>query len=121
VAYVRYAILAFISVCLIAVALANRGDVTVSLLPAGLMDFVRFPESVNSVTVPLFIVMFAGIILGVLLGFVWEWLREHKHRASAAGHMRENRCLSREVARMRKGPGEDDDVLALLENTGSSR
>ncbi len=119
--YVRYAILTLIAVCLIAVALANREIVTLSLLPAGLTALVRFPENINSVTVPLFIVIFAGIIVGVLLGFVWEWLREHKHRASAAGHRRENERLSREVARMREGRAEEDDVLALLENTGSSR
>ncbi len=120
-AYVRYTILTCISVCLITVALANRDPVTLSLLPDGLLDLVRFPAELNSVTVPLFIVIFAGIIAGVLLGFVWEWLREHRHRAEAASQRRENERLNREFARMRSKREEDDDVLALLEDAGSSR
>ncbi len=120
-AYIRYTILTCISVCLITVALANRDPVTLSLLPAELADLVGLPVGLNSVEVPLFIVIFAGIIAGVLLGFVWEWLREHKHRVEAASQRRENERLNREFARMRKKPNEDDDVVALLESSGSSR
>ena len=119
--YVRYAILTCISVCLITVALANRDLVTLRLLPEGLADLARYPAGLNSITVPLFIVIFAGIIAGVLLGFVWEWLREHKHRAEAVSQRRENMRLNREFEKMRASQGEDDDVLALLEETGSSR
>jgi len=121
VAYVRYAILTCVSVCLVTVALANREFVTLSLLPEGVMDLVRFPAALNSVTVPLFIVMFAGIIAGVLLGVVWEWLREHKHRAEANSQRRENERLNRQFAGTRAERVENDDVVALLENAGSRR
>ncbi len=120
-AYVRYSILTCISVCLIVVALANRELVTLSLLPAELAELAGVPAGLNSVRVPLFIVIFAGIMAGVLLGFVWEWLREHKHRAEAASQRRENQRLNREVARMRTEQAEDDEVLALLEDSGTSR
>ena len=95
---------------------------TLRLLPEGLANLARYPAGLNSITVPLFIVIFAGIIAGVLLGFVWEWLREHKHRAEAVSQRRENVRLNREFEKMRTSQrGEDDDVLALLEEAGSSR
>ena len=92
--YIRFAVLAIIAVAMITVALANRGAVTLNLLPEALAELIRFPATSNSVTLPLFVVIFAGILGGVLLGFVWEWLREHKHRAEAASRRRENAQLN---------------------------
>lgn len=120
--YIRYAILAAIAVIMITVALANRGPVTLNLMPEGLAQLVRYPAAANSITLPLFLVIFAGIVAGILLGFVWEWLREHKHRAEVARQKRENARLSREMARVKTSsaaPG--DDVLALLEDGGAAR
>jgi len=119
--YIRYGVLAIIAVAMITVALANRGSVTLNLLPEGLAELVRLPVSSNTITLPLFVVIFAGILGGVLLGFVWEWLREYKHRAEAARGRRENAQLSREVAQMRDHKAEGDDVLALLEDGGTAR
>ncbi|MCP3972640.1 MAG: LapA family protein [Rhodobacteraceae bacterium] len=119
--YIRYGILAVIGALLITVALANRGPVTLQLLPGGLAELLRFPAALNSVTLPLFLVIFAGIVAGVLLGFVWEWLREHKHRAEAARGRRETERLGREVSKMRTDKAEGDEVLALLEEAGPTR
>lgn len=113
--YIRYAVLAAIAVVLITVALANRATVTLNLLPDGLAELVRFPAELNSVSLPLFLVIFAGVIAGILLGFIWEWLREHRHRAEAATHRRENARLTREVAKIKTDKAEGDDVLALLD------
>ena len=33
---------------------------------------------------PLFILLGLAIGLGLMLGFIWEWLREHSYRAEAA-------------------------------------
>ena len=111
--YIRYAILAVIAVCLITLAMANRAPVTLNLLPEDLSLMLGFGRSV---TLPLFIVILGGVVIGLLLGFVWEWLREHKHRAEAAAQRREKERLAREVGRIKsENPGADDDVLALLE------
>ncbi len=111
--YIRYAFLAAIAVILITVALANRGTVTLHLLPEKVSGFLGLSWTV---TLPLFIVIFGGIIAGILIGFVWEWLREHRLRADAVAAKRERDRLAREVDRL-KGPGPDsgDDVLALLD------
>lgn len=119
--YLRYAILAAIAVCLVTVALANRGPVTLQLLPQEVATLLGYPQSLNAITLPLFLVIFLGLLSGVLLGFVWEWLREHKHRADASTQRREKERLAREVKRLNKDKAKGDDVLALLEDGGSAR
>jgi len=112
--YLRYAFMLTLAICLIAVALANRQDVTLTLLPEGLARIVGVNQSVQ---LPMFIVIFGGILTGLMVGFVWEWLREYKHRAEAAAKTAEAARLERELTKVRRKTGEGrDDVLALLED-----
>lgn len=111
--YIRYLFLAVIGLGLITVALANRQAVTLHIVPGELSGF--FPVT-NEFTLPLFLVIFASIIVGLLIGFVWEYFREYKHRADAGRRKREVNRLEREVQGLRDKTGEGkDDVLALLE------
>jgi len=117
--YLRYAFLIVLAICLLIVALANRDPVTLHVLPSELADFAGWAPSVS---VPLFIVIFGGIVAGVMIGFIWEWFREHKHRAEAATQRRERERLEREVDRLKPhAETQDDDVLALLESPGAAR
>ncbi len=110
----RLIFLALLGLALLAVASANRAPVTVNLLPAEIDEFFGFGLSMQ---LPLFLPIFAGVVAGLGIGFVWEWLREAKHRSAAAGHRREAARLAREVDRL-KGDREEpqDEVLALLED-----
>jgi len=65
----------------------------------------------------LFIVIFGAIISGLFIGFVWEYMREYKHRAAASQHRREKNQLAREVSKLKvdKAKSEGDEVLALLD------
>ena len=119
--YIRYAFLAILAICLITMALANRQLVTLQLLPADLAALVGYS---GSLTVPLFLVIFAGIVAGVLIGFVWEWMREAKHRAAAGTERREKEKLKREVRKLKTRNAADrdgDDVLALLDDSAATR
>ena len=116
--YIKYLFLAVIGIALITVALANRGFVTLRLLPEALGNLFGYTGQIQ---LPLFVVIFGGIVVGLLIGFVWEWLREHKHRAAAARKAREVGQLSREVSRLKEAPGQKDDVLALLEEAEKAR
>lgn len=111
--YMRFIILAILALALVLVAMANRSVVSVQVLPADLAALI----GVNwALQLPLFLVIFASIILGLLIGFVWEWLREHKHRVTATRSSKTVTKLERELAAMRDAtslPG--DDVLAMLE------
>ena len=111
--YIRYAFLAAVAIVLVSVALANRGMVTLQLLPSGLSELLGLQREIS---LPLFIVIFGGIVAGLVLGFVWEWLREHKHRAEAAAKDREVKRLERELKRTQSERDKDkDEVLAILD------
>lgn len=108
-----------LAVVLVTVAMANRNPVTLTLLTPELAEFARFNWQQE---VPLFLVVFGGIAVGLLIGFFWEWLRESKHRQEVAKRQSQVRTLNRELKRLRgeKTAGQDD-VLALLEDTSSRR
>ncbi len=116
--YIRYGFLAALAVVLVTVAVANRAPVELRLLSDTLAGFI----GVNAtVTLPLFLVIFGGIVAGLLIGFVWEWFREHRIRAEARANRREKERLEREVSKLRKHDASGtDDVLALLEEGGPS-
>jgi len=110
---IRYAFLAGLAIILIAVALANRGFVTLRVRPDDMPGVLGYQWSI---ALPLFLVIFASIVAGVAIGFVWEWLREHKHRAEA------RQRLEREVDRLSDASSESgDDVLAMLEGPATAR
>ncbi|SFJ94674.1 LapA family protein [Celeribacter neptunius] len=113
--YIRYAFLAVLALVLVTVALANRDTVTLNLLPG---ELAVLSGVSLSLTLPLFVVIFGAIIAGLLIGFVWEWMREYKHRSAASVHKREKDKLAREVDKLKvdKAKNEGDEVLALLEN-----
>jgi uncharacterized integral membrane protein len=71
--YLRLLFVALVGLCLLTVALANRAPVEVRLLPG---DLAALTGVTWAMQVPLFLVIFGGIIAGVLIGFVWEWFRE---------------------------------------------
>ena len=111
--YLKWGFLAALAIGLMTVALANRDIVALRLLPPELAAFVGFDPVLR---VPLFLAIFAGIVAGLLIGFVWEWFREHKHRAAASRAQRDKAALEREVSRLRTAePARQDDVIALLE------
>ena len=111
--YVRYLCIAIFAVALVSVALANRDMVALKVLPNEVAGFFAVNPTVN---LPLFLVILGSIVAGLLIGFVWEWIREHAERAEKARLARETRRLQREVARLKADQNEGkDDVLALLD------
>jgi putative membrane protein len=111
--YLRYLFLFLLALVLLTVALANRATVPLRLLPEDMGALFGFGWQIE---LPLFLVIFGGIIAGILIGFVWEWFREHKHRATASRSTRELARLEREMAVMRDASSTPkDDVLAILD------
>lgn len=109
----RYLFLAALGLVLLTVALANRAPVTLKALPEDLAAFTGFAWQIE---LPLFMVIFGGIIAGLLIGFVWEWFREMKHRSTASRKTREVARLERELAVMKDSQSvPKDDILAILD------
>ena len=95
------------------VAIANRDPVTLQALPQDMGLFLGLSWAIE---LPLFLVIFGGIGVGLLIGFFWEWARESKHRSTATTKAREVARLEREVTKLRSSQaGPQDEVLALLE------
>lgn len=112
--YLRYIYLAAIVVVSLAIALANREPVALRALP----DDLALLFGVNyEIQVPMFLVILLSVTAGLLLGFAWEWAREHKHRKAAATGNRQVAKLERELAVMKDSSSTPkDDILALLDN-----
>ncbi|WP_187429411.1 hypothetical protein ROLI_031910 [Roseobacter fucihabitans] len=111
--YIRYACIATFAVALISVAVANRQMTSLQLIPSEVAGWFHMNPGID---LPLFIVIFGSIIVGLFVGFVWEWVREHNQRAEAARQAREMRRMEREIAKLKgeKHQGKDE-VLALLD------
>ena len=115
---IRYAFWAVIGLCLILVGLANRDVVTVRAMPEALGNLFGISPDTS---LPLFVVIFIGVGAGLMIGFLWEWVREHRIRADARVKAREVDTLKRENEALRGAAATakgEDDVLALLEKTG---
>lgn len=111
--FIRYAVLALLAVALVTVAVANRAPVVLNALPPDMGLFAGFNAAIE---LPLFLVIFASLAVGLLVGFFWEWARETKHRSTASTKSREVARLERELARLKAEKAEpEDDVLALIE------
>lgn len=112
--YLRLILLGLLGLGLLIIALANRTAVPVRLLPP---DLAALTGLTWAMELPLFLVIFAAIIAGVLIGFVWEWFREHGHRATASQKAREVARLERELAVLKDATSvpPQDEVLALLD------
>ena len=111
--FIRLLFVALLAVILIAIALANRGAVTVRAFPAGFEQYLGFDWQIN---LPLFLVIFLAIVFGIVVGFIWEWLRETHIRSEASRRAGEVARLEREVGALRdqhKAPR--DEVLAILD------
>ncbi|ABA81191.2 DUF1049 domain-containing protein [Rhodobacter sphaeroides] len=99
--WLRILFLVVLAVVLLTVALAHRDPVTVRLMPDNLATFVGTGWSAWSMQLPLYAVIFGGIVAGLLIGFFWEWMREHKHRAEVRRKSQEVKTLQREVSTLR--------------------
>lgn len=119
--YFRYALIAVLGIVLLTLAVANRDPVVLRVLPAGMAEAMGGSWAVQ---MPLFLVILGAAAIGIGLGFVWEWLREHRYRKTARVASREAKKLDAEVAQLRRETrtslAGEDEVLALLDG-GRSR
>ncbi|WP_179380169.1 LapA family protein [Jannaschia marina] len=109
--FIRLLFLGALALVLVVLAIANRAMVTLRLIPEDLSGMFGVDLSV---TMPLFLVIFMAMALGLLVGFVWEWLREHKHRAEARSERAQKEKLEKELAKAKRQTSEKDEVLALV-------
>ena len=111
--FFRLLFLAILGLALLIVAAANLTPATFNVLPRDMGTALGLDWHIE---LPLFLFIFAGIVAGLGIGFVWEWFREMKHRATASQKTREVARLERELAVMKDSQSvPKDDILALLD------
>ena len=97
---VGWVVLVPLCLVLIVFALANRQLVVVNFNPLVPSEALTTP----GVGVPLFLVLFAVLLFGVILGGVATWFAQAPHRRDERTYRREAERLNREVAAMRRSP-----------------
>jgi uncharacterized integral membrane protein len=117
--YLKYLFLIVVALALVLMAMANRETVTLEVIPADLAAWFGIQYAIE---LPLFLIILGGVVVGLLIGFVWEWLREHRYRVEAKTHKQAAKSLEREVTTL-KGPakGTQDEILALVDGSSPSR
>lgn len=116
---VKLLFLALVLLALVFLFFANNEPVTLNLMPDVMANAMGMQ---NELTLPLFLVVTGALLIGIVVGFILEWLREHRFRAEAKTQRREAARLGQEVAAM-KGRKSDshDDVLAILDDADAAR
>ncbi|WBU62791.1 LapA family protein [Paracoccus aerodenitrificans] len=110
---IRLLFVILLAVLLVAIALANRSAVTLRALPE---TFDQYTGGPWQITLPLFLVIFLAIVSGIVIGFIWEWLREAHIRNAATRRRQEVQRLEREVGNLRdRHNAPNDEVLAILD------
>ena len=113
--YVKYLILLVLGLGVLTLALANRSPVTINLLPDDAAAFLGWNYALEA---PLFVVILGGVLVGLVIGFIWAWLREYRHRAAAARARAEADRLEREVEATRRkvtGGSEEAELMELID------
>lgn len=112
--FLRLLFVTLLGLFLILLALANREIVTLNAFPA---QFGQFLGGQWSVRMPLFLVLFLAIAFGMLMGLIWEWLREAHLRRESTYRAQQVAKLEREVGSLRdRHVAPRDEVLAIVDS-----
>lgn len=90
----------------VTVAVANRGTVELSLDPFSQTD------PAFTVVLPLFLVMFGCVLIGLVLGGLSMWWSQGSWRKRARVEARRARALERDLERSDKTAGKDGSLAA---------
>ena len=93
--FLKALILLPVAILIVLLAVANRAPVTLSLDPFS-QDAPEFATQL-----PLFAVIFAAVMLGVVIGGAASWLAQGKNRKSRRELRRETRQLRYETERLK--------------------
>ena len=115
----RVLLLGLLAIVLLVLALANRGIVTLRMMPETLADGLGLPTM--ALNLPIFVVVLAAFGLGLAFGYILEWLREYRYRRAAARERAQREKLERKLARAEGQHDDGDDVLAIVDGREPAR
>ena len=109
---VGWVILVPLCLALIVFALANRHFVAVNFNPFTAVDTVTTP----GYGVPMFIVLYVVLLIGVLLGGIATWFAQSHNRRREKHWRREAHMLNGELESLRKHQGQTTTSLAEVDD-----
>ena len=72
-------------------------------------------------SIPIFVLFLCGVIFGLFVGFVWEWIREMKHRSASSRKSKELAKVENELSQLKRESGQnEDEILLMLNNKANS-
>jgi uncharacterized integral membrane protein len=116
--FLKAIVLVPVAIVVVLFAVANRGPLTLSLDP-----LAREAPAIT-LTLPVFVVIFAALMTGVLIGGMATWLRQGRYRKAARENRRECERLEAEARRLREAraptpaPAAGEAPLALPARPG---
>lgn len=93
--FIKLLILVPVAVALVVLSVANRHSVTLALNP------FRPDDQVLSFSLPLFVLVFAALIVGVLIGSLVTWIAQGRYRKRARDEAHEARKWREEADKQR--------------------
>ena len=116
--YIRVIFLACLFIIILTLAVANRELVDIRMLPSELEGFLG---GGMIFTIPIFVLFLCGVIFGLFVGFVWEWIREMKHRSAASRKSKKLAKVENELSQLKRESGQnEDEIMLLLNNKANS-
>ena len=72
-------------------------------------------------SIPIFVLFLCGVIFGLFVGFIWEWIREMKHRSASSRKSKELAKVENELSQLKRESGQnEDEIMLLLNNKANS-
>jgi uncharacterized integral membrane protein len=90
--FIRLTVIALLAVVILTLAVTNRHDVTLYIDPIAGKDVA------SAIQAPLYVVIFACVMVGVLLGALSMWIGQGRWRRQAKARSSEVQKLKREMA-----------------------
>ena len=116
--YIRVIFLTCLSIIILTLAVANRELVDIRILPSELEGFLGGGMIFS---IPIFVLFLCGVIFGLFVGFVWEWIREMKHRSASNRKSKELAKVENELSQLKRESGQnEDEIMLLLNNKANS-
>ncbi len=94
--FARAVVLIPVAIVIVMLAVANRHSVSVSFDP------FSSARPAYSTTVPLFVLLFLALLVGVVVGGVASWMRQRRWRRHARRLEAENRALHSELYELKR-------------------
>ncbi|MDC0151473.1 lipopolysaccharide assembly protein LapA domain-containing protein [Paracoccaceae bacterium] len=100
-----------IGIVLIIFAISNNQIIEVRILPD---NFVGVLGLKSTYSLPFFVILYPTLVLGLLLGFFFEYFRERKYRVKLKQANKDIKFLQNEKKKFRNSDG-DSEILNLID------